>query len=166
MQEFSVATNQYQSKKQYVPTVLQSENGIQMVQFLVMLMTNQDKQVNSAIMISIQLSLLLLLLTKKLQVPWPSELWLYKIKLEEDFVKYSHLKHIKSITSSTELQHQSVLMEPLSVLHRNKSNTLLVCLLPITFPGELSELVNNSVTQKVLQLLLPLKLLLCVLKEL
>lgn len=166
MQEFSVATNLYQSKKQSVQTVLQSENGIQMVQFLVMLMINQDKQVNSVIMIFIQSSSLLLLLTQKSQVPWPSELWLYKIKLEEDFVKYSHSKHIKLITSSTEPQPQFVLTELLSELHRNKSNTLLVCLLPITSHGELSELVNNSVTQKVLQLLLQLKLLLCVLKEL
>lgn len=54
MQEFLVATKLYQSKKLFVLTVLQLENGIQMEQYLVMLMKILDKQDNLGITISIQ----------------------------------------------------------------------------------------------------------------
>jgi hypothetical protein len=57
MLEFLVATKLYQSKKLFVLTVLQLENGIQMEQYLVMLMKILDKLVNLVITISIQLLL-------------------------------------------------------------------------------------------------------------
>jgi hypothetical protein len=147
-------------KKLLLPTVLLLDSGIPMEQSLDMPINKVEKLESLDIMISTLLSLLLPMLMIKLTDNLHLKLWSFKMKLEEDFVKFFLSKPTKLIT----LFMEELLPLPLMVLWLEpplfKLNTLLACSSLITFHGEQLELENNSVILKVHLLLLVLKLLL------
>lgn len=120
------------------------ESGIATAQFLATILKFQaTTQENLDIMIFILLSSLQLIKIKILMEKSLLKLCAFKMKLEEDSVKYFLLKPIKLIMLYMELLPQYVLMEHWWVLPQNKLNMLLVCFVHILFLSELLELENN-----------------------